>query len=191
MRKIELTAKDSEGRRPLIIDGTLWEDSYGSDAGNSYDRRFYAGFWGSALGRLTDLTIEELTAHLRHISVTFRDAPENLSEWQFGNLDISAEHGDPSVEVRFSVDFDLEYWAAPYSPSNLAAATEKVIAGRCELGFDYWQDYGENCLNGFGASITVPPKMTLGDLIAKGLSLAQLRELIEDELSKKGTISNL
>jgi hypothetical protein len=190
MRKIELAEKDSEGSQPLIVDGELWKDSYGSTPGNSYDRRFCAGFCGSALGRLTDLTIEELLPHLQYIAVTFRDAPENPGEWQFGSLEMSAEDGDPTIEVLFQVDFNRETWAAPYSLSDLAAATEKVVAGHRELGYDCWQGYGEPGLNKFGVSRTVLPNTTIGDLIAKGSSLAQLRELVADELSKKSTISN-
>jgi hypothetical protein len=185
MRKIELAEKDSEGNQPLIVDGELWKDSYGSAPGNSYDRRFYAGFWGSALRRLTELTIEDLTTHFRHIAVTFRDAPEDASKWQFGSLDISAEHGDPSVEVQFPVDFALEPWAAPYSLSDLATVIEEVIAEHRELGFDYWQRDDNYGLSEFGVSVDVSPNTTVGDLIAKDSSLAQLRELIEDKLSKK------
>jgi hypothetical protein len=103
---------------------------------------------------------------------------------------MSAEDGDPTIEVLFQVDFNRETWAAPYSLSDLAAATEKVVAGHRELGYDCWQGYGEPGLNKFGVSRTVLPNTTIGDLIAKGSSLAQLRELVADELSKKSTISN-
>ncbi len=72
MKSVKLTTKILGQSQKLIVDGEVWEDSWGHKGAPT--ERMLAGFRGTSLSKIAKLTVRQLSAHFKQ--VTF-DLPNN------------------------------------------------------------------------------------------------------------------
>jgi hypothetical protein len=92
------------------------------------------------------------------------------------------------IEVTFALEYDLEFWAKPYSIADLATALTKILA-RHHSQFVYWQNNKNTPIDGFGVSLTASLDNKIQDALSKEQELREIVSLVRAELSERDTVA--
>jgi hypothetical protein len=180
-KPVDDDAENEASYRLLVINGETWEDTSASPSNEHVD------FWGSSVPRIAPFTIEDLVRHFAFISISLPNAKKDLLTWEFAYAEIDSQGAIQSgtAVIVFRVEYDLEFWAKPYSIAEMATAIESVLKAHGEFGFEYGQEDLNTCIEGFGVSSHMAVTSTIQQVLDLASTLGELARLIELDLSKR------
>ena len=187
MKSVKLTTKILGQSQKLIVDGEVWEDSWGHKGAPT--ERMLAGFRGTSLSKIAKLTVRQLSAHFKQ--VTF-DLPNNeaslyaLYGWEFNSIDVRMDRTDGQGHVPLLCDvyYEFENWLNTYTIANLAQAIQDVLTEHPELPLKYWTRY-DSIVEGFGVQGAARLDDTIEHVLLLGKGLLDLGKLVEAHIEEQ------
>ena len=104
----------------LIVDGERWEESVALKS----DDRISALLWGDVVKKVENLPLAELAVHFSDLELALSENRESPFSWAFDFMELRCTKRDAQsmTQVVFKIDQDFNYWSAPFSISDPAAA---------------------------------------------------------------------
>jgi hypothetical protein len=165
---------------PVTINGEEWPDVRLVNEGDYSKFEFF----GESVPRAAGLTFQDLGG--AEFEVWLPSAKKDWDDWDFAyaESDPDSPVATGEIEVAFRIEYDLEFWAKPYSISDLATAIETVLAERAS-SLRYWQKDKNTCIHGFGVSCVLPVGARIGDALAKEPELQELASAVKSRLEQE------
>ncbi len=142
-------------------------------------------FWEAAAPNCASIAMKDLF-FCETVKVVLPGAKKDLLNWEFASAEFEpgASINVGPRPVVFLIEYDLEFWAQPYSIADLATCIETVLDEHPEFELEYWQRDENTCIEGFGVSTIVTLNTTIKEIADSSPSLVRLTELIREELDK-------
>lgn len=169
------------------MDGEPWEDSWGSQAVHA--ERMLAGFRGTSLSKIAKLTVRQLSAHFKQVTLDLPNneaSPYGLYGWEFNEIDVRLDRADDRGHAPLLCDVYLEFenWSNTYTIADLAQAIQDVLAEHPELPLKYWTRY-DSIAEGFGVQGAARLDDTIEHVLLLQKDLLDLSKLVEAHIEEQ------
>ncbi len=182
MKNVTLTKEPLGKSHRLIVDGEVWEDSWGS----THDGKYLAGLRGTSLSKVAKLTLQEVSKHFIQITLDLPIDEASLygwCGWEFNEIEVRLDRVDDQGHVPLisEVYYEFEYWSNPYTIADVAQSMQDVLANHPEFPLKYWTRHG-SLVEGFGVQGAARHEDTNEHVLLLGKDLLDLSKLVENHV---------
>lgn len=187
MKNVTLTQKLSGQSHKLIVDGEIWEDTWGYKG--LHTERMIAGIRETSLSKIAKLTVRQLLSHFERVTLDLPNneaSPYGLHGWEFNEIVVRMDRVDDRghAPLRCEVYFEFENWSNTYTIVDLAQTIQVVLAEHPELPLKYWTPY-DSIAEGFGVEGAADLDDTIEHVLLLEKDLLDLSKLIEAHIEEQ------